>query len=108
MIMMKEITTYEEFTSFKNQDDNVLRIVKIGAEWCGPCRTLSSTLQSLDDEDIQIAEVDIENEGTEQIATDYMVRSIPVTLFIKNGNVVSKNIGLISKNELLNIINLHK
>ena len=105
--MIKEIRNYEEYTSFKNQNDDTLRIVKMGAEWCGPCRTLSSTLESLSDI-IQIAEIDIENDETEQIVSEHNVRSIPVTLFIKNSNVVGKNVGLISKNELLNMIELYK
>lgn len=109
MNTIKEINNYDEFNSFKTE--NSFCIIKLGAEWCGPCRTLVNTLNNLDKErinNISIAEVDIENDEVENIITEFSVRNIPVTLFFKDGNLVEKKVGLISANDIYNIIELHK
>lgn len=96
MITVREINSITDLESFYADSAESLHIIKIGAPWCGPCRTLSDTLMSLDLErigDTLVGEVDIDVETAESIAVKYNVRSIPVILFVKNGEVVNKTIG---------------
>lgn len=96
MITVREITSMDDLKSFYGDSAESLHIVKIGAEWCGPCRVLSDTLRGLDAErigDTLVGEVDIDNDSCEDIATEYNIRNIPVMLFVKNGEVINKVVG---------------
>lgn len=111
MITVREIDNMNDLKSFYGDSAESLHIVKIGAPWCGPCMALSDTLRELEAERIGntlISEVDIESEGGEEIATEYKVRSIPVTLFVKNGEVISKSIGSMSREIIYDKIEEYK
>lgn len=111
MVEIKEIKNQDEFKAFTNANSENVHIIKIGAEWCGPCRQMSSIIHNLEEDKIQnvtFAEIDIEEDGVDEIITEYKVRNIPVILFIKNNELVEKKVGLINANDMYNIIELHK
>lgn len=107
MVEVKEIKNQDEFNSFIEMDNDNIHVIKLGAEWCGPCKQLSNLIHNLDTEKIGntlFAEVDIEGEDVDDILTMYKVRNIPVTLFIKSGELLTKKVGLFNKEEFYNII----
>ena len=107
MIEIREIKNLEGLKSFYTEAPESLHIVKIGAPWCGPCRTLSDTLHNLDPNkigDTLIADVNIDEEDNEDIAMEYNIRNIPVTLYVKNGEVFGRTIGSISANDIYKYI----
>lgn len=75
-----------------------LLIVDFSAEWCGPCRIVSPIVHELADEyngRVITGEVNVdENPG---ITAKFRVRNIPTVLFIKNGEVVDKQVGAVPK-----------
>ena len=92
MIEIKEIKNYEEFNSFKEENKEVLHVVKVGAEWCGPCKMVSKMISNLNQELIgntMFAEVDIEEEGNDDIVTEFGIRNIPVILVFKDNELVA-------------------
>lgn len=80
--------------------NNKITILQFSAPWCGPCRMLSPIIDSLvnDNKDIMIGKVDVDNEA--ELSQKYSVRGIPTILFIKNGEVVDKVVGVDSKSNL--------
>ena len=96
---MKAITN-SNFNEFITSDE--VRIIKLGAEWCGPCKTISPILDEISndlDNNLQIAKINIdENPETPQ---KYNVRSVPTLLLFKDGEVVASKVGAISKSQLL-------
>lgn len=107
---VKEINTTEEYNAFINANDNVLRVVKLGAEWCGPCRVLSDTIANLDSEKVGstiFAEIDVEGDEVSDVISALAIRSIPVLVFAKNGTIVDKVVGGISETELYKFIEKH-
>ena len=111
MIEIREIKNLEDLKSFYTEAPESLHIVKIGAPWCGPCRTLSDTLHNLDPNkigDTLIADVDIDEEDNDDVAIEYNIRNIPVTLYVKNGEVFGRTIGSISANDVYKYIEDYK
>ena len=68
------------------------------AEWCGPCRAITPIIEEMEKEfegTAIIAKCDVDSSS--KIAMKYGIRNIPTILFLKNGEVVDKQVGLTTK-----------
>ena len=111
MIEIREITTQDEFNSFIGMNKDNLHVIKIGAEWCGPCNHLSETIKNLDSNKVNnaiFAEIDVEGDETEDIINEYKIKNIPVILFFKDNELVHKTVGSLNSDTLYNIINEYR
>jgi thioredoxin 1 len=102
--MMTELTneTYENFIS--NEE---LSVVKIGADWCGPCRMVEPFLNKLSEsEDYTIGSIDADKQ--KDLAISLQVRSIPTTIFFKNGQELHRRVGAYSEEDFKSMVNEYK
>ncbi len=89
-------------------NEGKLVVADFWAEWCGPCKMLGPIIDELSTEfegRVTIGKVNVEDE--QDLAVQFGVRNIPTVLFIKNGEVVDKQVGAVPKTALLEIINKH-
>jgi len=89
-------------------DKGGLTVIDFWAEWCGPCRMVGPIIEELSTEydgKALIGKVDVDSNM--QISMKYSIRSIPTILFIKDGEVVDKQIGATSKQVLTSKIEAH-
>ena len=79
-------------------------LVDFWAVWCGPCRMLSPVVDQVAEEnpDIIVCKVNVDVE--QQLAIKYGVMSIPTLLVFKGGELVNQSVGVIPKEEVLNLI----
>ena len=98
---MKRITNNDEFNEIINSSN--LTVVKFGAEWCGPCKMMNTTIETIENEfnKVNFVEVDVEEGSNDDIVSRFNIRNIPVLIFMKNGNTLSKSVGAISKDILI-------
>ena len=81
-----------------------LKILDFMSTWCQPCRTMSPILEEVEQETgVEIRKVDVDD--NEEMVIAYGIRNIPTLIFIKDGVVVDKISGTISKEALINKIN---
>lgn len=77
-------------------------LVDFWAEWCGPCKDIAPILEQISDEkvdEIKIAKVDVEENGG--LALRFGVRSIPMMILFKDGEVAHSLVGSRGKEQLL-------
>jgi thioredoxin 1 len=77
-------------------------IVDFWAVWCGPCKMIAPVVDEIAEEyrgKIKVGKLDVDN--NRQIATNFMIRSIPTLLIFKNGRVVEQIIGVVAKSNLV-------
>ena len=79
-------------------------LVDFWAEWCAPCRMLSPIVDQVAEEltDIKVAKVNIDDE--QDLALQYNVMSIPTLLVFKGGQLVKRSVGVISKNDIKELV----
>lgn len=80
-------------------------LVDLWAPWCGPCRSLGAILEDVANECDSVKFGKLNVDQNEEIPAKLRVTNIPLMVLFKNGEIVAKNVGLISKNEIINFIN---
>lgn len=104
MVEIKKIITLDAYNTILSEEKCIL---KFYADWCAPCRVLTSTIQNLDNEkakDIHFGEINVEDDFAEGIIQDYQIRGIPVLLFFKNGELIDRTVGNVPSSKILEII----
>ena len=97
------------FTS-ENFEEEVLKsdvpvLVDMFATWCGPCKMMAPVVAQLAEEykgSVKVGKLDIDQNV--DIVAQYKIMSVPTFLVIKDGEVVKKLIGAVSKEELVEAI----
>lgn len=86
-----------------NSDKTVL--IDFYATWCEPCKIMSPIIDMIANENDNIKVVKIDVDISPEIAAEYGAYSIPTFVVIKDGEEVSRTVGITKKVELLKMIN---
>lgn len=94
-----------------NFDEFVLKsdkpvLVDFWAEWCGPCRMITHSIEEISKEyadKVVVTKCDVDNSPA--VAAKYSIRNIPTVLFFKDGKIVDKQVGAVPKSNFVNKLN---
>jgi len=92
-----KIINAEEFKNTINEDC----IVVFSAEWCGPCKMLAPTLETITE--VAVYKVDADAEA--QLCIEYGIRSVPTIISFKEGKEYKRTTGNQSKSKILEMLN---
>jgi thioredoxin 1 len=100
---MAEIITDSSITKTLNTDKLV--VIKFGANWCPPCKMLDPIIDEISKElEGSVIFCKLDCDENPETTTKYGVKSLPTVLFFKNGEVIDKHVGFVSKGNLTKMI----
>ena len=70
--------------------------------WCGPCKTFKPIMTEIANEGHSVEFIDIDQ--SQNLALKYNVRSVPTVLVTENGQEISRLVGAVSKQKVLDTI----
>ncbi len=90
---------------FENEIKEGVVLVDFFATWCGPCRMMGAILEEVDKEiegKAKIVKIDVDQ--NQDLARRFGVMSIPTLILFKNGQMVQKSVGVMQKNQCVDLI----
>lgn len=76
-----------------------MKIIKFAAEWCGPCKMLSATIEKYYNGDVPIEEIDIDKDH--EVAIRYNIRGVPTLVLLDdNGTELRRKSGMMMIDDL--------
>ena len=94
----------ETFNDVISEDRLVL--VDFFATWCQPCKMMHPVLEQLKDtlgDKVRIIKVDVDKYG--QTAAQYGIQAVPALMLFRNGQTLWRQSGMMSRVDLLAVIN---
>ena|SRR5690606_2616470 len=85
-----------------------LSMVDFWAEWCGPCRMLGPTIESVAEEyagKVKVFKMNVDQNP--ETPTKFHIRGIPTVIFFKNGQPVDQLVGNQPKDVIVQTIQKH-
>jgi len=77
-----------------------LVLVKFGAKWCGPCKLVDAELGKLADQEPQLRIIEVDIDSDKELARKYKVNSIPNMVLIRSNEILDRQVGFMSADEL--------
>lgn len=91
-----------------NFESEVLRnkkvLVDFNADWCGPCQMLRPVVEEVANENDNVKIVSINVDNNDVLSEKLNVSSIPCLVLFENGKEVKRNIGVMTKDEIIEMI----
>ncbi len=91
--------------NFDSVTSSGLVLVDFWATWCGPCRMQAPILEELDEQlgdKVNICKLDVDDEPA--IAQRFGVMSIPTLMVFRNGEMISKEVGVHTVEQLMTML----
>ena len=90
----------------ENFEDEVIKsempvLLDFWAEWCGPCKMLSPTIDAIADKydgKVLVGKVNVDDSSS--IGQKYGIRGIPTLLFFSNGEVQEQIVGNVAEADI--------
>lgn len=96
--------TKQNFNEYVSNSNKPV-MIDFWASWCGPCRMLAPIFEEIAKEvkdEVMVAKLNVDENA--EIAGQYHVAAIPTILVFKQGKVTARRTGMMSKEEILQLL----
>jgi thioredoxin 1 len=105
--MIAYITELNE-QNYKNFTNEGLVLVDVWATWCNPCATIAPIIDQVSSDYVgKLSVGKLDADGAKEIITELGVRNIPTLLLYKDGVIVERNTGMVTKEKIEELVNNH-
>ena len=81
----------------------MLTIKYFTAAWCGPCKMFGPVFDGVMNETgVQFNKIDVD--VNKELSAQYMISSVPTIIFEVGGNIVHRQSGIMSRGQLISLI----
>lgn len=83
-------------------------LIDFHATWCGPCQTLAPIINDVKNhfgDKLRVLKIDVDKNVA--ASSKFKVRGVPTLILFKNGEIMWRQSGLMSRNDLKEKINPH-
>jgi thioredoxin 1 len=105
--MVAFITELNE-ENYKSFTERGLVLVDVKAEWCGPCKVIGPIVDQISSEyygKLTVGKLDAD--GARDLVQELGIRNIPTLLLYKDGEIVERNTGMITKEKIQDLVDNH-
>jgi len=72
-----------------------LVVLKFGATWCGPCKTMEPNIKKMQEEFPDIKFVSVDTDDDQNLAKEHKIKSIPAIVLLKDGVEQNRVVGAV-------------
>jgi len=83
----------------------MIEVKRFHAEWCGPCKALAPVFENIKSNHTDVKFEDIDVDAQFEIASKYVIRSVPTVIVEKDGVEVQRFAGLQAEMTYNNALN---
>ena len=76
-----------------------MKLLKFGAEWCGPCKTMIKVVEKALDKFPSLEFEDIDVEDNIKLTEQYNIKNVPTFVIIDGDNEVARISGSLTQNK---------
>lgn len=77
-----------------------MELLDFYADWCGPCQMMKPVVEEFESKHTEIKVKSINIDEEEDLASEYGVSSIPCFVFLKDGEEVAREVGVMPLKKL--------
>ena len=91
----------EDTTTFEENIKEGITLVDFYATWCGPCKMLAPIFEQVANEKPEVTFVKVDVDEAGELANLFGITSIPTVVYIKNQEMVLRELGFKPKTAIL-------
>ena len=101
--MTPTVITKDNYESEVTKSEKTV-LLDFWADWCGPCRMLSPTVEEIAQErgDIKVGKINVDDEP--ELAERFGIMSIPTLVVVKGGEIAGQSVGVRPKEDIIGMI----
>lgn len=101
--MAVSVLTTESFEEKVLQSKGVC-LVDFYATWCGPCKMMDPLFEEVSEELKEVSFYKMDTEEAIDIAMKYKITHVPTFLVFKDGEMVTKHTGTLTKDQIAELV----
>ena len=76
-------------------------LIDFSTQWCVPCKKMNPIIEEIQSENSEVKVLFIDADVNKELIKKYQIQGVPVFIIFKNGKEAYRNVGVVSKSDLV-------